>query len=102
MKSYIPKNSNYSFRPKTSGRLEFEDLTLNAVELVDGNDEPIMWKGEKLVLFTSSGGGIEPASKNERDAAVANFNDWLGQQNDFELQTGGNTGVGATEPEDVN
>ena len=113
LNSYIPKNSNYSFRPKTGGsffdpRGMFdvfaggESLVENAVELVDGNDEPIMWKGEKLVLFTSSGGAIDPASKNERDAAVANFNDWLGQQNDFVLQTGGNTGVGATEPEDVN
>ena len=112
LNSYIPKNSNYSFRPKTSGSFfdprgmfdvfAGEDLVRNAVELVDGDGKPIMWKGEKLVLFTSSGGGMETATKNAQDAAVANFNDWLGQQNDFELQTGGNTGVGATEPEDVN
>jgi len=112
LNSYIPKNSNYSFRPKTSGSFwdprgmfdvfAGEDLVRNAVELVDGDGKPIMWKGEKLVLFTSSGGGMETATKNAQDAAVANFNDWLGQQNDFELQTGGNTGVGASEPEDVN
>jgi len=120
LNSYIPANSNYSFRPAKSPKygekgwwnfsqalnaFDFlaggEDLTANAVELVDGDNKPIMWKGQRLLLFTSSGGG-STESKNAQDAAVANFNDWLGQQNDFELQTGGNTGVGASEPEDVN
>tara|TARA_R100001443_G_scaffold2831_1_gene9330 strand:- start:8354 stop:10288 length:1935 start_codon:yes stop_codon:yes gene_type:complete len=115
LNNYIPKNSNYSFRPQTSSWNPFtkkywttgiagfggDDLLENAVELIDGSKNPIMWNGKPLILFTSSGGG-RTKSKNEQDAAIANFNDWLEQQNDFELQTGGNTGVGVSEPEDVN
>ena len=118
LNSYIPSNSNYSFRPAKSpdfgekgwwdfsqvlnvGGVWGEDVARNAVELVDGNNNPIKWKGKRLLLFTSSGGG-STETKNAQDAAVANFNDWLSQQNDFELQTGGNTGVGASEPGDVN
>ncbi len=94
LNAILPKNNpnNYYFDEKPDYIFGmdpgYEDPTLNAVVLKDGNGEVVKYEdGTPITIYTDGGGGFEN-TKNEVQNSIIAFNTWMDNQEDFGLESG--------------
>jgi hypothetical protein len=101
-----PKNYSFDQMPDNLFGIEvgWESPWRNAVVLRDGDGNVMTYNDETPIVILTSGGGGKTNSKNDIDASVKRFNDWIDAQDDFALETGQvgqTTQTSEGEPEDV-